>query len=282
MPLMFLKLSVAVLVLVYPRLAATNDYPWHRCDDTTRCIASEIRPPSGFRRIRVESGSFGDWLRHLPLKQEGAPVLLYNGEPKVNQSAHVAVVDIDTGTRDLQQCADAVIRLRAEYLYSRKRFDDIHFNFTSGHEASFRLWISGYRAIVDGNEVRWIRQYREDSSYSSFREYLKMVFTYAGTHSLSQELEEREDMKSIQIGDVFIQGGFPGHAVIVVDIAEDCRTGDRIFLLAQSYMPAQDIHILKNPNNPELSPWYRMPVDGKLRTPQWTFSNTDLKYFPPG
>lgn len=136
MPTMFLKLSVVLLVLVYPRLAATDDYPWRGCNDSTRCIASEIRPPAGFRRIRLASGSLGVWLGHLPLKQEGAPVLLYNAEPKVNQSAHVAVVDIDTGTRDLQQCADAVIRLRAEYLYSRKRFDDIHFNFTSGHEAS--------------------------------------------------------------------------------------------------------------------------------------------------
>ena len=53
----------------------------------------------------------------------------------------------------------------------------------------------------------------------------------------------------MQIGDVFIKGGFPGHAVVVLDMAENDRTGQRVFLLAQSYMPAQDIHIMKNPTN---------------------------------
>ena len=46
---------------------------------------------------------------------------------------------------------------------------------------------------------------------------------------------------SMQIGDVLIQGGSPGHAVIVVDMAENPATGEKLYLLAQSYMPAQDI-----------------------------------------
>ena len=33
-------------------------------------------------------------------------------------------------------------------------------------------------------------------------------------------------------------------------------------LLAQSYMPAQSPHILKNLNNPELSPWFKVPQRG--------------------
>jgi len=40
-----------------------------------------------------------------------------------------------------------------------------------------------------------------------------------------------------------IRAGSPGHAMLVVDVAEDER-GRRIYLLAQSYMPAQDIHIV--------------------------------------
>jgi len=85
----------------------------------------------------------------------------------------------------------------------------------------------------------------------------------------------------MQIGDVFIKGGFPGHAVVVLDMAENDRTGQRVFLLAQSYMPAQDIHIMKNPTNASLSPWYKIPLDDTLRTPEWIFEKFDLKCFAP-
>lgn len=61
-------------------------------------------------------------------------------------------------------------------------------------------------------------------------------------------------IEETKIGDVFIKGGFPGHAVMVVDIAVDESTQEKVFLLAQSYMPAQEIQILKNPNNSHLSP----------------------------
>ena len=45
----------------------------------------------------------------------------FDGLEKWNRSVYCAVVDMEIGKRDLQQCADAVIRLQAEYLYSIKR-----------------------------------------------------------------------------------------------------------------------------------------------------------------
>lgn len=101
---------------------------------------------------------------------------------------------------------------------------------------------------------------------------------YAGTHSLSRELKAVNNPKEMQIGDVFIQGGFPGHAVVVVDMARD-QAGNTVFLLAQSYMPAQNIHILRNPNAPEDTPWYDVEFGETLRTPEWTFLHTDLKRY---
>ena len=104
---------------------------------------------------------------------------------------------------------------------------------------------------------------------------------YAGTASLSKELP-KSDFKSIKAGDVLIQGGFPGHAVIVLDVAQHTQTGEKVFMIAQSYMPAQSIHVLKNFIQPNLGVWYSVQ-DCSARegifTPQWNFYPKDLKSF---
>jgi len=256
---------------------ARRNAPGMPAQPASNKIRDRITPPDGFKRVAVHSGSFGEYLRNLDLKPGRPPVLLYNGEKKHNQDAHYAVIDMDVGKKNLQQCADAVIRLRAEYLYQAKRFEDIHFNFTSGDCADFTEWAGGFRPVVNGNSVTWKKKADPDSSYKSFRKYLETVFMYAGTASLAKELN-RTDIKNVHTGDVFIRGGFPGHAVVVVDMAEDVR-GSRVFLLAQSYMPAQDIHILKNPADSKLSPWYRCDFSGKLPTPEWEFSKNELYRF---
>jgi hypothetical protein len=223
-------------------------------------------------------GSFARWLRGLPTKPGRPPVRLFDGRLKANQSAHYLVLDIDVGTHDRQQCADAVIRLRAEYLRAAGLDDQISFNFTNGTPARWRDWRAGMRPRVLGNRVTWRMRERPDASYASFREYLEVVFRYAGTSSLARELVRVADVRRVQAGDVFIQGGFPGHAVLVVDVAEDA-SGRRAVLLAQSYMPAQDIHVLRNPRAPE-TPWYVIERDGPLATPEWTFPPRSLRRFP--
>ncbi len=57
---------------------------------------------------------------------------MYNGNRKINQRAQFAVLDISTGNKDLQQCADAVMQLRAKYLYEQKRYDEITFLDNNG------------------------------------------------------------------------------------------------------------------------------------------------------
>jgi hypothetical protein len=234
--------------------------------------------PKGFRRLKQPRGSFGRWLGKLPLKPSGEPVLLYNGKEKENQEAHYAVIKMDIGDRDLQQCADAIIRLKAEYHFARREYGRIRFNITSGHRIPFLKWAGGYRLIINGNMVKWIRSSKPDLSYASLRSYLDVIFQYAGSYSLSKELK-KADEEHLHPGDVFIQGGFPGHAVIVVDIAEHIDSGKKIFLLAQSYMPAQEIHILKNPSSEDINPWYRADFGEKLVTPEWTFKRDDIRRF---
>jgi len=269
------------VILILSGHACTQPYSYHWLDEyeDSEAIVSRIQTPDGYKRAKSAPDTFEDWLRNLPLKEGSPPVYLYNGRKKSNQSAHFAVVDIDTGVKNLQQCADAVIRLRAEYLYSIGDYDGIHFNFTSGDKADFTEWTEGYRPVVNGNRVRWVKSGVEEQSYENFKKYLERVFIYAGSYSLSRELQDVQDVNEMKIGDVFIQGGFPGHAVIVVDMAVNEGTGKKLFLLAQSYMPAQDIHILENSNNSRLSPWYEVDFGEALNTPEWTFGKSDLKRF---
>lgn len=222
----------------------------------------EIPVPEGYTRAECDSGSFGFYLRHLPLKTENNTVYLFDGYEKGSQDVHFAVIKMDVGTKDLQQCADAVMRLWGEYLYSEKKYSEIHFNFLS-----------------DG-KPRYYTQYAgTDRSYKKFRKYMDYIFSYANTSSLHDELKAVK-LEDIQPGDVFIQKGNPyGHAVTVMDVAINNETGAKIFMLSQSYMPAQEIHILRNPNNEELSPWYRTGFTGSFFTPEWIFSDEDLMRF---
>ena len=240
-------------------------------------INQRILTPEGYTRFTSPADSFGEFLQNLPLKAHGSKVLYYNGKQK-QRDVYEAVIDLDVGDKDLQQCADAVMRLRAEYLYSQQLFDTIHFNFTNGFQANYSKWKEGWRIKVSGNNADWSKDASYSDDYETFRNYLDMVFIYAGTLSLSQEMKEIpiEDMR---IGDVFIQGGSPGHCVIVVDMAESKENGSRLFMLAQGYMPAQDIHILKNSLDNNISPWYPLDFEGSLHTPEWIFEKEDLKRF---
>ena len=222
-------------------------------------LAARIAPPAGAKRVAAAAGSFGDWLRHLPLLPRDSPVMLFDGTRKSRQDVHQAVIDIDVGHRDLQQCADAVMRLRAEYLFAAGRFDEIIFHPRPGEQKTIE-WTGG--AHRDG----WDR-------------FLVRLFAAAGSASLDAELPRARGAPLP--GDVLIQGGYPGHAVVVLDVAED-SSGHRYLLLGQSYMPAQQIHVLKNFGDPDLSPWYDAAAlkGAGVATPEWRpFKSHDWRRF---
>lgn len=241
-------------------------------------VTTRFKVPEGFVRVACTDGSFPYFLRSLPLKKHLSKVLLYDGSQKINQSAHEAVVDLKIGNKNLHQCADAVIRLRADFLFAQREYARIHFNFTNGFECRYDKWMEGYRVAISGNKTSWVKRKNRDLSYPTYWAYLEQVFNYAGTLSLSKELKAVA-VSDMQPGDVFIHGGSPGHAVIVVDMAVNPKTRKKMFMLAQSYMPAQEIQILKNPKNPNLSPWYPLDFGAKLETPEWDFTSGDLKRF---
>lgn len=241
----------------------------------TRTVSGIPLPP-GYKRLSQPPGSFGAWLRLLPLKKDSR-VFLYNGQLKQNQQAQYAVIDISVGTKNLQQCADAVIRLRVEYLFASEQPEKIAFRATSGTLMDYNGWSKGDRWVLKNNQLQRKRTALPCGGHTCLLSYLETVFSWAGTLSLSRELVSVKDTRKLLPGDVFIKGGSPGHAVIVADVAEDAA-GNRIFLLAQSYMPAQDIHILKNPA--AAFPWFTGGFTGKLLTPEWIFDASELARFP--
>src|SRR5262245_16777468 len=181
---------VVILALLMPCASAAGEpvYPW-LTETPDRTIVGSFAPPQGFVRLPAADGSFGDWLRHLPLAPEGTPIRFYDGREKPDQTEAAAVIDIDVGRANLQQCADAVIRLRAEYLFSRGETEDLAFDCTSGDRYRFRSYAKGVTPAVAGATVAWRTGERRSLSHDSLRRWLDIVFAYAGTLSLSRELQ---------------------------------------------------------------------------------------------
>lgn len=238
-------------------------------------VETRFAPPVGAERTAAASTSFAHYLRHLPLRPAGGLVHLFDGRPKSRQDVHAAVIAMSVGTKDLQQCADAIMRLRAEHLFAQGRHDAVRFNFTNGFPAEWDRWRKGERIRVSGNTCSWTRTGTADASHTQLLNYLNTVFTYAGTLSLAKELVPAAQ-RPPEPGDVFIQGGSPGHGVIVVDVAR-AADGRTFLMLAQSYMPAQEIHILRGP---VAGAWYELGKGEELRTPEWTFRWEDRKRWP--
>jgi hypothetical protein len=263
-----------------PPLSGVPTYSWLTIPPVAQQqLAARFPPPAGCRRVAVARGTWGAWLRGLPLRPAGTPARLYSGQLKDNQAVVAAVVNIDPGTKDLQQCADAVIRLRAEYLFSQD-FNKIHFHLTTGYDAWFSDYVAGRTFRVQGEQVLPATKTVEAPTHAALGRYLLPVFGYAGTLSLRRDLRP-VTLAEVQPGDVLIHGGRPGHAVLVVDMAEHPQSGQRYLLLAQSYMPAQNIHILRNVAQPALGAWFALPppTEPVVETPEWTFARTELGRF---
>ena len=270
--LLFPLLGLVAASLTAPAGGQSRPYPWAHAGGAA--LSERLSPSPGAARLPQETGSFGAWLRGLPTLPEGSRVRLHDGGLKARQDVHLAVIDLDVGPRDLQQCADAVMRLRAEWLWASGRADEACFRFTSGDAVSWRRWRAGERPRVRGNKVSWTRGASTQADHSAYRRWLDQIFVYAGTASLVRGLRP-VPIAEVAPGDVLIQGGHPGHAMIVVDVQVD-KAGRRSFALAQSYMPAQQLHLVKGPGG---GAWYPAQP-GPILTPEWRFDASDLRRFP--
>lgn len=255
---------------------AENKEPWVSIVPSGMTLESRINTPEGYTRTTCTEGSLAAFLRGYSMKEDGAPVLLYNGEQKGNQRAHAAVFALPIEEENLQQCADSVMRVYAEYCWQMGCPEKLKFHFTNGFLTEYSNWREGDRIKMDGKQVYWVESTGYDDSYASFQAYMRMVFSYAGTLSMDTYESSPIGLDEVQVGDVFLKGGSPGHVVMVVDMCED-EKGKKAFLLGQGYMPAQEFHVIKNPAHAD-DPWYyEDEVTYPFQTAEYTFSEGSLK-----
>lgn len=223
---------------------------------------SDINPPRGFERVTGADPTLTAFLRALPLRERGTRTQLFTGGDADRQPLNYAVIDLPM-LSNAEQCADVCMRLRSEFLFSTGRFADIHFS------------------DVDGG----IQQYGGGDSRDSLVRYLRHVYEVSNTFSLSRELSVRP-LPEIQPGDVFVYAAVDrvgeklGHAVTVIDVAREPRTGRVCVLLAEGNTPARNIHVVRNLRDRWLSPWFA--IDEKadsIRFSTFSYAPTELRHF---
>ncbi len=240
-------------------------------------ISSRVRIPEGYKRTEYTSGSFQEYLRHYPLKPYGSKIINYDDSEYFAQHWHEAILEVPVPSNGLQQCADALMRIRSEYLWEQNRKDEIGFNFTSGHYCSWSKYAQGYRPKINGNKVTFHKTASPNDSKANFYTYLNLIYTYAGTLSMHNELQ-KVSVKDIRIGDMIVKPGSPGHIEIIVDeIIND--QGDKMYLLAQGNTPAQNVCLLKNFEDTAISPWYRFEQNQPVYTPSYYFEKAQFIRF---
>jgi hypothetical protein len=263
-------LVTALLASPLPAAPAPADpgaHPWSFVAADT--LEARFTAAPGFTRVAVPEKSFGAFLRTLPLAPAGTKVQDYRGTPLYDDGRHEnigAVVDIDIGARDLQQCADAVLRMHAEWRYGNGE-RDLGYHAASGQPLVYKKWLGGERMVPEGKAVhlRPVASPRRDE-HAAMRAWLDEVFSWANTASLARE-GTAVDFADVQPGDFFVMPGSPfGHAVLVLDVAKDA-TGRAALLLGQSYMPAQSFQVLRPSRD---AAWFVVePGATAVRTPFW-------------
>ena len=218
-------------------------------------IEEAFPPPEGAERVASEG--YGAWLRTLDVADADVPVRTHDGR-EVGHKARVVELPMVSG--DLQQCADSLIRLRATWQLANG--EEVAFHATSGDLMPYARYAAGEQPYVKDERIAW-----KAGGTGELEGYLGRVFIWAGTHSL----EHLDTVGSDQVvpGAMLVQGGFPGHAVVLLDVAVD---GDRTYVLVgEGYMPAQDFHVELGPHDG----WY-LWEDG-LPGFHWPMGKQDLR-----
>lgn len=279
-PILFISVLIVVLAFQFKpvnHIVKAIILEQNLINEDSLTIQTRINPPEGFSRVSYPKGSFENYLRNYKLKTYGSKIINYDGSEYFWQRGHIGVLEIPVPENGLQQCADALIRVRSEYLWEHNRTNEIGYKFTSGHYCSWTKYANGFRPKVNGNKVTFHKTAKANYSKANFYNYLNLIYTYSGTLSLFHELKSINDA-DIKLGDMLIKGGSPGHIVMICDeVVND--NGEKLFLLFQGNTPAQSVHLVKNLENSDISPWYQLKNNQIISVSNYTFGNSKFVRF---
>ena len=225
----------------------------------SQTIIGEISLPSKeYHRIGIEQNSFAEYLRKLPLKNEGSEVINYRGGIfKSDSDTSVAfVVDLDIQGRRLEQCMDILVRLYADYLWRVNQNKNFILPLPGGTWLKWRDWNAGFRPVFKGIDVSMIKSDQPDSSYNAYQSYLNTVYSESHTQQFYHNYRPLE-RSEVQIGDIIIKKGTKGHAIMIVDMAKD-QKGNILALIGNGDTPACQFFLL---NHAADRPWIPLNFD---------------------
>ena len=240
-----------------------------------KTIETKFSLPDGYERVIINE--FHKWVISQPLKMNNK-VFYTNGDEKMNNNIWAAVFDYELGSHKYHQCADAAIYLNAVFKYENGYKNRLNYSFTNGDKTSYIDWLNGANYKLNPNDqndlIKTFNSSREDN-LNTFYDWLKTLWTWAGTGSLPYDTIEIE-IFDMEPGDIFNQSG---HAISVIDVIINKDNGKKKFMISQSFMVdptmGDEQHVLLNPKSGNV--WYDL-IDDTVFTPEWIMNPKIIRF----
>jgi hypothetical protein len=223
---------------------------------STNTILSTFNPPNGYKKLNIVKNGFSDWIRNLPLKPSKSDVLDFRGKifKSKNDTTVAAVIDWSIRGKRLEQCMDLLVRFYAEYLWENKEHRKLALPLPGKQLLKWSEWEKGFRPKFSGINFDLIKSEKYNPTKSNFNIYLNLIFAESHTQQFYYAYPAIK-RQEVQIGDFIVKRGVKGHAVMIVDLAQN-ENGELIALIGQGDTPACEFYLLNYKKN---QPWF--PLD---------------------
>jgi len=154
---------------------------------------------------------------------------------------------------------DILVRFYSEYLWEKNEQGNLSLPLPGKQSLKWSDWQQGYRPKFRGINFDLIKSEKCNFAKNNFNKYLNLIFAESHTQQFyfAYPVIERQN---IQVGDFIVKKGVKGHAVMIVDLAQNAN-GDLIALIGQGDTPACEFYLLIYNND---NPWIPLNFSEEL------------------